>query len=409
MIRQINIIQFRLIVIFIVFDGIRSNLIGGGYLSVIRECALLFLLLQVFVNRYHKKIVIAWSLMLFLSYHVTISLFSLINNGPVDYAFIFKPIEFVFVIFTFYYYKNLTGESINKLLRFLINTTIVFCVVNTICYFVPLPIWDRNSFWWGRISCGYPTMDVATLSYSLVILLYYPYLNYTKARKTLFLFLITIEIILNVSGTGMVLLCLILLSLIFVQKLTFKNILIAASFFFFIIASITYFAIKYPQKFELAYSLAENKVSILLGKEVSNNTMEVRDLQYKEVEKKHTLLTRITGMGLNYLVMDLKKLKKNRNFYHIENQYSILKIAYGYIGLILYLLVMVEYAYLVYRSPILLKLKIAFLVSLMIWAANSGTIITLMIFPNSMYLGLILALIYRFNIHTRTVKVYFHE
>lgn len=404
--KLLNAVAFRIVVVFIVFDGIRSNLLATGVLSLIREGVLLYLVSQVILIEGFKKLKVGYSIILFLSYHSVVSLFSLFNEGPVEIGFIIKPFEFVAAIYVFYFYEKLTGKKLYFLIKYIINTSVVFCVINSLLYFIPLPIWNREIFWWGRISCGYPTMDVVTLSYSLTLLLYYPFLNYRKLIKICYTFIIVIEILLNASGTGLLLVCMVLSSLFFVKKWNMSNVVVTVFLFLLGVLMIALFANKFPKEYEIGRELIENKTAIILGNEVTNNTLEIRKQQYQSVEKRQNLLTKVTGMGINYLVMDLKKIKPTQKNYHIENQYGILLIGYGFVGMFLYLLIMLEYLFLIIQIHVSYKVKMAFGLCIMIWAANSGTLITMMLFSNSIYLALILSVIYKFYFYMRQVTAF---
>lgn len=68
-------ILFMLVTIFMVFDGIRSNLLFGGVLSIIRDLSLILLFAYSFIIK-KKRIVFSRKLMLwpFFVYHVFVCL-----------------------------------------------------------------------------------------------------------------------------------------------------------------------------------------------------------------------------------------------------------------------------------------------------------------------------------------------
>lgn len=205
----------------------------------------------------------------------------------------------------FYNYEELTLRRRHRLYKQVIYVALVFSIINTLLYFIPLPIWNRQEFWWGRISCGYPTMDVVSLSYALVILLYKPNLVIRSWTKFLFSLIIIIEISLNFSGTGMVLLPLCLFPLLITAKMTFKNLIFVFLSILLLVGAFFFIQNKFPDELEDGLVIIENKTAILGGDDyVKTNTLEIRERQFSSQEKRHNEISRIVGLGLNNLTMD---------------------------------------------------------------------------------------------------------
>lgn len=64
----------------------------------------------------------------------------------------------------------------------------------------------------------------------------------------------------------------------------------------------------------------------MLGNEVEFSTLEIREEQYKQAQKRQNVLTVITGLGLNYMSLDAQKRNKDNRVIFIENQYRMLLI-----------------------------------------------------------------------------------
>lgn len=398
-INNVNYLAFFVIIVFIFFDGIRSNIVYNEYFSMIREGSLLYLILMTSLSCNIKKRLIGYSVILFISYHLLVSFFSFLLEGRVEIGFIVKPIEFVCAIYMFYYYEELTLRRRHRLYKQVIYVAIVFSIINTLLYFIPLPIWNRQEFWWGRISCGYPTMDVVSLCYALVLLLYKPNLIKKTWKKLTFSLIIIIEILLNFSGTGIALLPLCLLPLIITTKVTIRNMVLLTLSILIFVGAFFFVQKRFPDELKAGMALIENKLAIMGGDDnVMNNTLKLRKQQFASVENRHDDVTRIVGLGLNNLTMDLDRIGKDHYAYSIENQYDTILMGYGYVGFALYLLMMVEYLLLIVYLPVISFIhKCMLILFIAIWAANSYTIITLMIFPNMAFLALNLSGIFRLN------------
>ena len=148
----INYRLFQLIAIFIFFDGIRSNLIGGSILTLFREGALFYLFAySVFKQKCGFKGIIPKSILYFFFYHTIVCLFSISLQTNITMSFIMKPYEFLIAIYLFSHFQKLTNQTYDKYILFIIKTGIVFTILNTLLYFIYIPVWVNYQKWWGRI------------------------------------------------------------------------------------------------------------------------------------------------------------------------------------------------------------------------------------------------------------------
>ena len=185
---RLNYRLFQLIAIFIFFDGIRSNLIGGNILTLFREGSIFYLFgYAVFKQKCSFKKIIPTSILCYFFYHTIVSLVSISFQTNITISFIIKPYEFLIAIYLFSHFQKLTHQTYDKYILFIIKTGIVFTILNTLLYFIYIPIWINYQIWWGRISCGYPTMDVITLAYTLLFLFYYPKLKLGSITRIIYI------------------------------------------------------------------------------------------------------------------------------------------------------------------------------------------------------------------------------
>lgn len=382
------------------FDGIRDNLIVSSYLTILRESLVLILAFRVFKKKYIFSVVLNSALIAFVSYHTVISLYTLLLllfGGEIQVSFIIKPYLWILAIYVFYYFQELTNRRYSDLLKFFVNSSVCFVFINTTFYFIPCPL-IVNPNWWGRISIGYPTMDVVSLSYGLLILYFYNNLSWGYVKKIFFILILEIGIILNASGTGQVLLC---LSVFFAALVGMKSKntskLILGSLFVtitMISSLVSYVSYNYPQEYKNGCVLLDNKINILLGKDVEHNTMEIRREQFEEQVGAMNFLEQVMGKSL---INVSTGSFLNKDSYMIEDQYQLIRVCYGYIGLGLFVLLLVGYYYNIYLSDINKLDKIFFYLTLLVFMVNSKTLISLILYPNYMCFAMFYSIVKKRN------------
>lgn len=395
---------FQLIAIFIFFDGIRSNLISGNILTLFREGSIFYLLgYAVFKQKCSFKKIIPISVLCYFLYHTIVSIISVSLQTNITISFIIKPYELLIAIYLFSHFQKLTNQTYEKYILFLVKTGVVFVVLNTVFYFIYIPIWKNYQMWWGRISCGYPTMDVITLSYTLLILLYYPNIKLKSITRIIFIIIILIGSILQFTGTGIVILGVILpftlLYYIFSpnKQLLKREVLFTFSILLLIVGStISFIKLHFPQEYAQGESLIFNKIDILTGNVDANdtNTLAIREEQFNKIKKRQNFLfEKIFGIGLGDATNDPEKLKNIKSSFMIEDQYNFTQVCYGYVGLILYILIPFCFIInIVLKKKLSLNTKFFFSGATLIFLSNSKTLILLTLFPNYMYFAFFFAL-----------------
>lgn len=393
-------ILFRIVAIFMLFDGIRSNLLYGGYFSVLREACVfwLFMIACLTLKGDGIKQLSTRILILFYGYYFIIGLLSMSSaNSLASFIVFYKPFYFLILSYVFFHYEKLTGESYQNYLFFILKAGVFFVILNEFLYFYELPIWKNYRPWWGRFGCGYPTMDVISLSYGVLILLFgksFPISNFT--RSCYFIILIT-GIFLQFTGTGILLLSiLLLLSLyLYIKNKSTMHYLKYVFIFVIIVASTvpSYFILNYPEEVKDAQYLLENKVSILLNKEVDDNSMDIRSEQFRKNKEKYqeTTFDQIIGIGLSRVTYGDEA--GDPNYIFIEDQYSFYILCCGYIGFCLFLFFLYQYVlnsfnlYVYDKNVALLTLFVA-----IVFILNGRTLLSLVLFPNVAFWSLFYAI-----------------
>lgn len=405
---------FQLIAIFIFFDGIRSNLIGGNILTLFREGAIFYLFgFAIFKQKCSFKKIIPTSILIYFLYHTIISLVSISLQTNITTSFIIKPFEFLIAIYLFSHFQKLTHQTYDKYILFIIKTGIAFTILNTLLYFIYIPIWINYQKWWGRISCGYPTMDVITLAYTLLFLFYYPKLKLGSITRIIYIMIILVGYILQFTGTGLVLLGVIIpLTLLYYlfthKKGTLKKEILTTFGIISLIgtSTVSFIRVQFPLEYSQGESLILNKLDILTENVDKNeaNTLAIREEQFKKIQaRQDNLFEKIFGLGLENATNDNDKLKSIKSSFIIEDQYSFSKICYGYIGFILYILIPCCFAInVLLRKKIPMNIRLLLLGAVIIFLANNKTLIPFVLFPNYIYFALFIV-IFRKKIYLEKV------
>lgn len=395
---------FQLIAIFIFFDGIRSNLIGGNILTLFREGSIFYLFgYAVFKQKCSFKKIIPTSILCYFFYHTIVSLVSISFQTNITMSFIIKPYEFLIAIYLFSHFQKLTHQTYDKYILFIIKTGIVFTILNTLLYFIYIPIWINYQKWWGRISCGYPTMDVITLAYTLLFLFYYPKLKLGSITRIIYIMVILVGYILQFTGTGLVLLGVIIpLTLLYYlfthKKGTLKKEILTTFGIITLIgtSTVSFIRVQFPLEYSQGESLILNKLDILTGNVDKNeaNTLAIREEQFKKIQaRQDNLFKKIFGIGLGDATNDSERLQNIKTSFMIEDQYSLIQVCYGYLGLILFTLFIIVFCLkIVVNKSIQFNIRLIFLIATVIFAANNKTLIPFVLFPNYIYMALFVAL-----------------
>lgn len=338
----VNIIWF-----FAFFDGIRSNMLHSEYITLVK--AIVTFGTFFFVLLYYKKgLKLNWGIKLFYIDVLIVFLVSLCDAIQLNiyYGIRFYAQYFLFILFVYLYQPLVHSEkfNINQILTSVTKISVLYVLMNWFFFFIELPIWTRFHPWWGRISQGYPTLEVFPLSISLAILLLYEKLLYSRNLRLLYILIVTAGLLGMVSGTGFVSLGLISITVFMVLSYKKKpSIIIKQTFISLAIIGILIFsgitAIRHysPALYENIIYVGNNRLSILLGggEDVEFNTFDIRKKQYEAAQKKYIKdeIDYLVGIGTAKVTCDALLVNEKNIF--IEDQYSLNFITMGVLGNVL--------------------------------------------------------------------------
>lgn len=200
-------ILYRFLIVCICFEEIFSRIVFP--LKICKYILVIQILLMVLYKR--KMNVVfpfkAWPEKLFLivtSVSVVISIPFFMDYGWVGLDVPKKYLFFPILVICFYY-APFFNCNVGKLTFFYARIIILYSLLNPILYFLHLPIWNGVGYW-GRISVGYPTVDVVAYAIGLAIILFDEYSHvWSWKKQSLAAFFLIVGILSQASGTGIVL------------------------------------------------------------------------------------------------------------------------------------------------------------------------------------------------------------
>ena len=186
---------YKILVIYVFFNEILTKSIFEGLTSLkyLIFCYLVFYL----INKRNKVKFSLFSkgfksLYLYILLIVIITLPSFLSVGLAGLGSLKNLLFLPLSIYLFTFYERITGKSFQSLITFIVKVAVAHVIINTFLYFVEIPIWKSFHPYWGRISQGYPTIDVVVLSFSLAICLMYSRLELKSATRVLFSFILVV-------------------------------------------------------------------------------------------------------------------------------------------------------------------------------------------------------------------------
>jgi len=172
----------QIILLLAFFDGIRSNLLIGPYLTIAKAVITFSTFIFVFVA-YHRHIRLERSIKILCAYLAFIFLISCVEAldanvwwGVRFFAQYFLIVLFIYVFQPLVYSGQFTRS---RVLTAIVRIGVFFVLSTWFLYFVELPIWAHFHPWGGRISQGYPTGEVFMISVPLAIAMFYKNLEFT--------------------------------------------------------------------------------------------------------------------------------------------------------------------------------------------------------------------------------------
>lgn len=272
-------------------------------------------------------------------------------------------IWFPILVYLFSNMPKYSELSFSQGIRIYVNGMTLYVIANIILYYIPFPylISDRHRYW-GRLTVGYPTIDIILISLALVFL-FFSKNNWSMKQMLIKGIVLFIGMCIQASGTGIVLFAIIMLLLLgynfrfglmhsFSLTLFRKTMIIFGSIIFIGGSSVLfYFKTTDPVLYETMELQLENRFNILTGQEEKStldvNTLEHRNAINKRNIKKYlnTDLKEMIGTGFGHVGMGMSDNK------HVvcEDQYTLNNITIGYIGNVVYIMVLIRLLLFVFR------------------------------------------------------------
>ena len=361
---------YKLILIYIVFDGFRDNLIISTYISYFKEISTLFLFLYIILVR---KIIIFDNILFYilLIFLLLLIIFFPYSFMSYDYSnrylsspviMYYKLLQFFILVYNFSIYELITKDKYENLLKFFIRLLIIYVIFTPIIYFYKPFFMVHHFEQWGRINIGYPTMDAENLVLGILLMLFVFKERFIKALIVfMFLFL---GILMQNTATGYITLIAILSFYIFSRtkfKVNKKVLFILFILLFIIVGYIIY---RYADVLHNQLFLLERKINSIINPE-SSRSLSLRRQEF------HSLIIYLQDWFTNLFGIGFK--------IYLENQYDWFRIGTGLIGYIIYIVFLSSL--IIYGWFIRNKDRNILFLSSVVFALTSYSLITLYLFP----------------------------
>lgn len=386
---------FYFLVFFVVFDGMRSNMIISGLISPFRELALnVFVLCSIPLltacKRSDLRMAIPFiGISAIAIINIPITLFNNIDSYNVGnilvfdnkYSAVYKHIIFSVLFLSILCFTRKNIDKVRNCLEAFINFAAFYSVITIPIYLFGFPLFVDKFRDWGRMGVGYPTMDGQMICFAIFCLIFL----LPQKSKTLFnvkMALLLLGIIAQNTGTAMVTMVL-LAGAAFVKK-PGKTI----SYFIFIVPMVVTIVIQQyysnPQFFTEMLFIANNKINQLLNPDMAANTGDLDTLQMRAVQYEminsimdKNIFLRIFGVGGQA---------------YIENEFKLTLAAYGIFSCALFVLSFIWIPFI----AIISKNKNKFLIFIIItmWAFTSYTLSSIHLFTTSFCFCMVFAYTY---------------
>lgn len=257
-------------------------------------------------------------------------------------------------------YSNMQKSSniqINEYLQKFADIMCLYIITNITLYYVHIPILITNPHrYWGRLTVGYPTIDVILIGFAIAVVFFAEH-KWNNKAFLLRALILCIGMLMQASGTGLVFITILIILMFFYlngifikQPLEFikRKRIYFITLLFIIIASATFsLAIFRAQNEELYNAMTdqiENRINILLGMEeesaITVNTMDIREKRLKRAESKFLTNGDKKLFGIGYGFINMKEDKTNKIL--TEDQITMNKVTIGILGNYIYILILIS-------------------------------------------------------------------
>ncbi|RFS29456.1 hypothetical protein DYI81_12575 [Acinetobacter sp. SWAC5] len=368
--------MYLISIFFAIFDGVRGGLTQSYFpfsflrdFFIILPAILIFLLKKIKLNRemiFFYIILIFIALytfiisILFYPDHMYIQDMRGANTAkPLFYSYgegigrWMKFFSMLCLVYTAnYLFQEKKDFSLNIILKAIVVFSLIYSLLTIVLFFFIPNLYEiLGNKWYGRISIGYPTLDVCFLNLSLIIL---RYLDISKVYKAFCFIILVIAILFQNTTTGFALLFLTFLIYFYSSKYIFK--ILSLLVFSFIFGVLSYIYINYND-FDIVGELIYRKGNAIFFGNISDDPS-----YFIRMEQ------------VNYML----KFLKSDPFYFLfgfggigseateVNIYSIMGFS-GLIGLLGYLIISLYFLLksFIYRNSILFFLILAYWIASM--------------------------------------------
>ncbi|HBT4314993.1 TPA: hypothetical protein MBS28_003226 [Klebsiella aerogenes] len=373
---------FYVIVFFVVFDGVRSNLVISNLIAPLRELALALFIALCYPMLSHCKIKdmrMAIPLLIISALaivNIPITLFhsiSAYNLGKIlvfgnPYSAVYKHIIFGILFLAMICYARKKTDSVRKGLKIFINLSAVYSIITVPIYIYGAPLFVEKFRDWGRMGVGYPTMDGQVICLAIFCLIF---LIPQKSKISFNIKMAALLLGLVCQNTGTSMVTMLMIAVVAMIKKPGKTI----SYFAVIFPAIVAIAIKQyysdPEFFTQMLYVTTNKINLLIDPSANYgqvNTLEMRDDQYK-------MLTIIIDKNLMLWFFGVGGEA------YVENEFKLTLASYGIFSFISFVASFFWISMLILMSKN--KNKIILLVLMVFWAFTSYTLASIFLFATS--------------------------
>ncbi|WP_436915534.1 hypothetical protein [Acinetobacter gandensis] len=368
--------MFVISIFFAIFDGVRGGLTQSYFpFSFLRDVFIIFPALLIIILR---KIKFSKEMIFFYSYFIFIAIYTLImsfffypdhmyiedmrgssTSEPLLYLYgegvgrWAKFFSMLCLIYTATYLFNEKRDfSLNVILKSIVIFSLIYCFLTVVLFFFFPSLYNAmGDKWFGRISIGYPTLDVCFLSLSLIII---RCLDISNIYKGVAFFILVLTILFQNTTTGFALLFLTFLIYFYYSKHLYK---IFSLFSFSIVFGVLYYIYSNYEQFDILGELVFRKGNAIFFDEISDDPSYF--IRMSQVD----YLVRFLEFDYLYLFFGLGGIGSEATEVNI---YSIMGFS-GVIGLMGYFLFSIYFFIksIIYSNSILLFLILAYWVASM--------------------------------------------
>ncbi|HIA8381667.1 TPA: hypothetical protein ACWSS3_004930 [Klebsiella pneumoniae] len=373
---------FYTIVFFVVFDGVRSNLVISNIVAPLRELALALFIALCFPMLSHCKkkdfkLAVPFLIISALAIiNIPITLFHsisayhlgniLVFGNP--YSAVYKHIIFSILFLAMICYARNKTDTVRKGLKLFINLSVVYAIITIPIYIYGAPLFVEKFRDWGRMGIGYPTMDGQVLCMAIFCLIF---LIPQKGKISFNIKMAALLLGLVCQNTGTSMVTMLMIAGVAMVKKPGKTI----SYFAVIFPAIIAVAIKQyysdPEFFTQMLYVTTNKINLLIDPSANYgqvNTLEMRDNQYKmlNIIIDKNLMLWLFGVGGEA---------------YVENEFKLTLASYGIFSCIAFAVSFFWISMLILISKN--RNKLLLLALMILWAFTSYTLASIFLFATS--------------------------